>query len=404
MVASVLLIVLPIAATLLAIAKPRMNVLGTQRILSSALHIDQCEPIHGLEACEDAWVHHDSGLAYLACSSVDMRAHWSPTLENFDALALPTVSTDELRLFSFEKRSHWPVKLVGLPAGHPGVWMHGMDALHTPTAAEPDLYTLFLVSHPPPQDRTSAAQDGAASVVELFETVLGSDEARHVGTVRHALVRTPNSPVATGPRSFYVSNDHRRKVHWTRKLEVAYVETSEIAHCTLLASGESECTVAAEQTYPNGLAKGPKDLLYAASTYTGEVSVYEIQREDMSLVPVGNIWLERPIDNLHVSPSTGSVWAATFPKFFSFASSAPLPASPSNPHHKRSPVEVWRISNETDITERYMGRKYRHAVALADPLGEVVSAVTTAAPWRDELLLTGYFTPHAVVCKMGETL
>jgi len=294
MVASTLLIVLPILATFAAIAKPRLNVLGTQRVLSSALHIDQCSPVPGLEACEDAWVHHDSGLAYLcvhisapatrprarapadllsspsptrtsssrasprspttcsACSSVEMRAHWSPTLENFDALALPTVSTDHLRLFSFDKRTHSPVDLVGLPAGHPGLYLHGMDALHTPTAAEPNLYTLFLVSHPPPADRTTAAQVGAASVVELFETVLGSSSARYVGTVSHELVRTPNSPVATGPRSFYVSNDHRRKVHWTRKLEVAYVETSEIAHCTLLKSGESECTVAAEQTYPNG--------------------------------------------------------------------------------------------------------------------------------------------------------
>lgn len=114
--------------------------------------------------------------------------------------------------------------------------------------------------------------------------------------------------------------------------------------------------------------------------------------------------LERPIDNIHVSPKTGAIYAATFPKFLSFSSAAPLPSSPHNPHEKRSPVEVWRIKNQTSPEELYLGRKYVQEVVLSDPEGEVVSAVTTAAPWRDELLLTGYFTPHAVVCKVGEAL
>ncbi|BGP40550.1 hypothetical protein JCM10449v2_004512 [Rhodotorula kratochvilovae] len=405
MVAQALLIAVPFLGMLAAICKPRMNVLGVQRPLHPALNIDRCEPVHGLEACEDAWVHHDSGLAYLACSSLTTRAHWSPSMETLDARALPTVSTDSLRLFSFTSRTHTALALVDLPAAHPGLWVHGMDALHTPTGAEPDLYTLFVVSHRPPRDRAQAPREGADSVVEIFETVLGSETARWVGTVRDELVRTPNSVVATGRRSFYVSNDHTRKVHWTRKFELAYVESSEVAHCTLLSSGSSSCTVAAPGlSYPNGLAKGPDDLLYVASTYTGEVNIFEIQHADMSLVPVGSIWLERTIDNLHVSPSTGAVYAATFPKFLSFSSAAPTPSSPRNPVTKRAPVEIWRIANETNPDEVFLGRKWKKEVVLSDPQGEVVSAVTTAAPWRDEVLLTGFFTPHAVVCKMGEVL
>ncbi|GAA6055326.1 hypothetical protein JCM3770_005286 [Rhodotorula araucariae] len=404
MVASALLIVVPFLGMLAALCKPRMNVLGVQRELHPARNIDRCEPVHGLEACEDAWVHHDSGLAYLACSSLETRAHWGPGLENLDARALPRVSTDTLRLFSFTSRTHTALTL-DLPAEHPGVWVHGLDALHTPTDAEPDLYTLFLVSHRPPLDRDLAPQIGADSVVELFETVLGSDTARYVGTVRDDLVRTPNSVVATGTRSFYVSNDHARKVHWTRKLELAYVESSEVAHCTLLPSGVSSCTVAAPGlSYPNGLAKGPGDFLYVASTYTGEVGVFEIQPADMSLVPVGNVWLERAIDNIHVSPTTGAVYAATFPKYLSFSSAAPTRSAPANPRTHRAPVEIWRIGNETDADEVFLGRKWRKDVVLADPIGDIASAVTTAAPWRDELLLTGYFTPHAVICKTGEVL
>ncbi|GJN90939.1 hypothetical protein Rhopal_003953-T1 [Rhodotorula paludigena] len=402
MVSGALFALLPLFGLFAALWKPRGQIVSHDP--HPAVGLDECAPIAGLEACEDAWVAHDAGIAYLACSSVESRAHWAPSLVHLDAAALPTLGADSLRLFSFASRTHSAVRFVGLPAGHPGLFAHGLDALHTPSAAEPDLYTLFLVSHRPPADPALAPKEGADSVVELFETRLGSDEARYVGTVRHERVLTPNSVVATGPRSFYVSNDHARKVHWTRMFELVYVESSSIAHCELLPSGESDCTVAVDDIlYPNGIAKGPDDLLYSASTFTGEISVWEIQA-DHTLVPSSHIWIQRPIDNLHVSPTTGAIFAATFPRFFDFALSSPSLPRPHKPYSSRSPVEIWRVANQTS-DEQFLGRRWAKDVVLADPMGETVSAVTTAAPWRDQLLLTGYFTPHAVVCRLGgETL
>lgn len=173
-----------------------------------------------------------------------------------------------------------------------------------------------------------------------------------------------------------------------------------------------------------GIAKGPDDLLYSASTFTGEISVWDIQA-DHTLVPSSHIWvrwfagqlnarrthrfalplqIQRPIDNLHVSPTTGAIFAATFPRFFDFALSSPSLPRPHKPYSSRSPVEIWRVANQTS-DEQFLGRRWAKDVVLADPKGETVSAVTTAAPWRDQLLLTGYFTPHAVVCRLGgETL
>lgn len=63
--APVLLLVLPIVSILLAVSKPRMNIIGLGRAPHDALNIDRCHAIPGLEACEDAWIHHDLGLAYL---------------------------------------------------------------------------------------------------------------------------------------------------------------------------------------------------------------------------------------------------------------------------------------------------------------------------------------------------
>ncbi|GAA5983785.1 hypothetical protein JCM10908_005927 [Rhodotorula pacifica] len=402
--APVLLLLLPIVSILVAVSKPRLNILGVGRTPHEALNIDRCHAIQGLEACEDAWIHHDKGLAYLACSSLESRAHWSTALGNLNATALPTESTDQLRLLDLSTRQHRQVKLVGLPAESHGVWLHGIDAFNHPD--DPSILVLFLVSHRPPAERALAPQTGADSVVEIFETRVGSYEAKWVATAKHELVRTPNNPVATGPRSFYVSNDHARKVHWTRRLELAYSENSDVVHCEISSDGTTDCIVAADGlTYPNGIAKGPDDLLYLASTLHGEVTSWEIQ-SDKTLLPHSLVPLGRPIDNIHVSPSTGHIYASTFPKFFSFASSSPIPSNPSRPRSAshRSPVEIWRIANETNEEARFLGRRYTKEVMLADPSGEVVSAITTAAPWRDQLLLTGFFTPHVVLCQLEQEL
>jgi arylesterase/paraoxonase len=76
----------------------------------------------------------------------------------------------------------------------------------------------LLNSHRP-QLGAAVEGRGARSVVEVFETVLGSREAKWVRTVEDPLLRTPNNLVAMGDdkgrlKGFYVSNDHRRKVHW----------------------------------------------------------------------------------------------------------------------------------------------------------------------------------------------
>lgn len=48
----------------------------------------------------------------------------------------------------------------------------------------------------------------ALESVEIFKHVHGSDEVEHIRSVQHPLVHTANDIAATGPDSFYVTNDH----------------------------------------------------------------------------------------------------------------------------------------------------------------------------------------------------
>ncbi|GAA5970468.1 hypothetical protein JCM21900_003138 [Sporobolomyces salmonicolor] len=396
-----LLALVPLLAVLAALLKPRLEVLGVFRTPSEARNIGGCARVDGLEACEDGVVLHDKGLAYLACSTRSSRALWAPALQKLSATSLPATSTDTIRLFSFSTLKHSPLELVGLPLESQGIWVHGIDVFPTPSEADPDLLAVFVISHRPPYgEREKAESEGASSVIEIFETRVGAYHAEHVKTVEHKLVVTPNNLVATGPRSFFVSNDHARKVHWTRKLELLHSEPSTIVHCDASGDGEPHCIVAADGlVYPNGIAKGRDDLLYSASTLGGEILTWEIQ-SDKTLIPLDTVPLSRPVDNIHVSPSTGNVYASAIPKLLDFVTAAT--AGGRDPH-RPSPVEIWRIANETGEKQFY-GQKYKTELVLSDSTEKAVSAITSAIPYEDKLLLTGYFTEAAVVCKFPDVL
>jgi len=184
--------------------------------------------------------------------------NWVPATLHLNASQLPTVSTDYIALFDINTRKHKRVELQGLPPAANGIWVHAIEVYRSPSS--PSNLTLFVNSHRPPADRSLAPTQGADSVVEIFETEVGSNSARWVKTVRHPLVRTPNSVAAVNERQFYVSNDHRHKVHWTRKWEVLKSVPSDIIFCDASGPGDAQCMVAADQVvYPNG--KSPLLLL-----------------------------------------------------------------------------------------------------------------------------------------------
>lgn len=116
-------------------------------------------------------------------------------------------------MYDFTNNSHHRLKLVGMPkVAEENFNLHAIDVYQSPSDREH--LTIFVNSHRPPRDRATAGEVGAESVVEIFETRMGSKELKWVKTVQHSLMRTPNNLVAMDERSFYFSNDHRRKVHW----------------------------------------------------------------------------------------------------------------------------------------------------------------------------------------------
>lgn len=127
---------------------------------------------------------------------------------HYNSSALASLPLDHLTLLNLNDRSHFKLQLTGTPPDFPGIFVHAIDVIERP---ESDLLTIFINSHRPQRD---AEIRGARSVIEVFQTDVGSREASWVRTIEHELVRTPNNLVALSPSSFYVSNDHARKTHW----------------------------------------------------------------------------------------------------------------------------------------------------------------------------------------------
>lgn len=200
---------------------------------------------------------------------------------------------------------------------------HGIDVIEDPKDAK-SVY-IFAVNHLPhpayhPDQRPNqdANWEGpkAHSQIELFHHVLGSSSVRHVRSIRHPLIRTPNDIYAESPTSFFVTNDHGHREGPLRLVEdlVPQAKWSDIAHVTVLdtSSTESgsdpeqnvEATIAMTGLYNNnGLGHGrDKDEVLINSAAGGtiwraESILSESGTGETKLSTLEEIHMESTLDN-----------------------------------------------------------------------------------------------------------
>lgn len=111
-------------------------------------------------------------------------------------------------------------------------------------------------------------------------------------------------------------------------------------HCQ--ASGaQPDCIDAATGLiYPNGITRGPSDIIYVGSSATGEITALH-QQADFTLLEGETVAsLGTTIDNIHVTEE-GEIIAATIPKVLHFVDRCRDGGKTS------SAVRVYSIRNET---------------------------------------------------------
>lgn len=174
-----------------------------------------------------------------------------------------------------------------------------------------DAVYIFAVNHlgNPDFDPVSNSKLPAArSQVEIFHHALATSTVRHVRSVRHPLVKTPNDLHATSPYSFYVTNDHCYQSGFLRHVEefIPWLQWTDVVHVQLdrssLTSSDGtagiEASVALDSmAAANGMGHGASDEVLVTSVLRGILRRARVDENGRTLSVQEDIWLDSVIDN-----------------------------------------------------------------------------------------------------------
>ncbi|KAF9991873.1 Serum paraoxonase/arylesterase 2 [Entomortierella chlamydospora] len=249
------------------------------------LNTEGCEVVKGLETCEDIHIHHESGLAFTTCGHAESRKSWFPPIGTVNTSA-ENAFKDIFVIYDVKSGKYEVMDLIGLPADADRVF-HGLDIYER----SPTELTIFAVNH-----RRSG------SVIEVLEYTIGDKAVQYKETIKHDLIITPNDIVALGPRSFYVSNDHRHKTGTMREIE----ETLRRPWSNVIFYSPENTFVAFDNVVSaNGMAANKdRSLIILSACHGGSVHVLR-PREDHTLEQQDHIKLDFYNDNPSYEPETG---------------------------------------------------------------------------------------------------
>ncbi|XP_072046787.1 serum paraoxonase/arylesterase 2-like [Amphiura filiformis] len=143
--------------------------------------------------------------------------------------------------------------------------------------------------------------------VEVFDFKQEQKLLTHKKTIKSNNIYTPNNIAATGPDTFYLTNDGYSD--WVPIRIVEFLLLIPSGRVVYYDGTEARAVTGGLHT-PNGVALShTRKHLYVASIIDQGVDVYEIQ-QDASLALVKSIHLATAVDNLTVDPDTGDIWAA----------------------------------------------------------------------------------------------
>ncbi|NXR13088.1 PON2 arylesterase, partial [Semnornis frantzii] len=162
-----------------------------------------------------------------------------------------------------------------------------------------DSVYLFVVNHPQQK-----------STVELFKFMEDDNSLLHLKTIRHDLLTYVNDIVATGPDSFYATNDH----YFTDLILIALEMFLGLSWSNVVYYSPKEVKEVAAGFYSaNGINTSPdRKYIYVADILDHSVHVME-KHANWSLTHVKTLQLDTLVDNLFVDPHTGDIWAGCHP-------------------------------------------------------------------------------------------
>ncbi|KAL9126885.1 MAG: hypothetical protein Q9217_004143 [Psora testacea] len=308
---SIVIAVLAISASFVAVVyEPitrRVRVLGISRPLDKIqnLHGEGLKIIPNTIACEDLHHHTPSGLLFgVAETDEQSRKNWFPPTDHFNE---PEAIGQGI-IFTLDPQTKETTQLTLIDFSGPFV-THGIDIYSPPS--EQDTVFIVAVNHLP--NPASATPNNlnipkAGSQIEIFHHTLGTKEAKHLRSIIHPLIRTPNDIFISNPQSIYVTNDHHHREGLGRLCEdLGWQELapwSDIIHISIQdlntkdASSSINTTIALDRVHnPNGLGHGKtSDEILLGRASAGVMPIMKAG-SDHKLEILESIQLQTTVDN-----------------------------------------------------------------------------------------------------------
>lgn len=226
--------------------------------------------------------------------------------------------------------------------------------------------------------------NAATRGIELYDVTPEGDLV-YLETIAERRLTSPNDIVATGPRSFYVTNDSEpgRDTLLGRLYFLLRVGSGSV----LYYDGDVWSVSIEGLRFANGVAVNPSgDKLYVAETAGGAVRVYDRDPESGALSFASSFAVAGAPDNLNFDRS-GSLWIASHPKPLS------LPGYFADPEG-RSPSLVMRF----DEVEGGSARPVR----VYENDGKQLSASSAAARYGSTLIIGALLDTKFLICQLPD--
>ena len=263
--------------------------------------------------CEDLHLHEPSNTLFTACEdSADTRFSWFPGLATFKDPIKAVSSRGSIH--TIDPKTFKSKRLQFDNFNGPFI-THGIDVISD--SASPDAVYIFAVNHVPHaefvdyhkgnQDNIHPPSWKAASQIEVFHHVLGSPTVKHVRSIQHPLIKTPNDILARSPTSIYVTNDHYYPEGHMRLLEDVYfgAKWSTIVHIQIEQMSEPNPTLGLNATIVldslhnnNGLGNaGSPNEIAIGSASSGTLHIAHVTDNNKKLEVLESIPIDSTIDN-----------------------------------------------------------------------------------------------------------
>ncbi|KAI0011923.1 putative paraoxonase [Xylariaceae sp. FL0662B] len=259
-----------------------------------------------VRSCEDALLVESEGLAIFSCDAG--RERWNTVMGIF----LPGNNTGA-ELYAYDYKTATAPDSESLNRLKIVDYEYGEDFHTLGMAYNEATSTLFVVNHREEQ-----------MAVEMFKLDLASFTAKHLGSIQHPLLHTPNSIAVINDHELYITNDHYFSIRKHPFLAVAetylHPPLASVVHVDISPllenTGNSvSASIVARLPFANGIAILNETTVAVASTSTAAVYLYRVDGAGNSpptWTYASQIRLPFLVDNLKRSRD-GALFAAGHP-------------------------------------------------------------------------------------------